>query len=73
VTEHFGRLLVACEALAHANDTEQLVAGVNTSRHDAYRLMLDSGFKAMMQGVAMQLGNMPGHNRADCFVIDDWR
>jgi GNAT superfamily N-acetyltransferase len=73
VDEHFGRLLSTCEAFAHANDTERLVAGVNTSRHDAYRLMLGRGFKPMMQGVAMQLGNAPGHNRPDCFVIDDWR
>lgn len=70
---HFGRLLSACEALAHARGMEQLVAGVNTSRHDAYRLMLDRGFRAMLQGVAMQLGNAPGYNRADCYVIDDWR
>lgn len=71
--EHFDRMLAACEAFAHANDTMQLLAGVNTARHDAYRCMLDRGFKPLMQGVAMQLGNAPGHNRADCFVIDDWR
>ena len=70
---HFERLLSACEALAHAHGMAQLVAGVNTSRHDAYRLMLGRGFRTMMQGVAMQLANAPGFNRADCFVIDDWR
>ncbi|QNP40519.1 GNAT family N-acetyltransferase [Lysobacter solisilvae (ex Woo and Kim 2020)] len=70
---HFERLLSASEALAHANGMEKLVAGVNTSRHDAYRRMLDRGFRTMMQGVAMQLDNAPGYNRADCFVIDDWR
>jgi GNAT superfamily N-acetyltransferase len=69
----FERLLSACDALAHANGMSQLMAGVNTSRHDAYRLMLGRGFRTMMQGVAMQLANAPGHNRADCFVIDDWR
>ena len=35
--------------------------------------MLDRGFRATLQGVAMQLANAPGYNRADCFVIDDWR
>ena len=70
---HFERLLSACEALAQAHGMQQLVAGVNTSRHDAYRLMLDRGFRAMLQGVSMQLANAPGYNRADCFVIDDWR
>ena len=71
--EYFERFLSACEGFAHANDMGQPVAGVNTSRHDAYRLMLRLGFKPMLQGVAMQLGNTPGHNRAECFVIDDWR
>lgn len=70
---HFERLLSACEALAHANGMGQLLAGVNTARHDAYRLMLGRGFRTMLQGVAMQLANAPGYNRADCFVIDDWR
>jgi GNAT superfamily N-acetyltransferase len=70
---HFERLLSACEALAHAHGLDQLLAGVNTARHDAYRLMLARGFRTMLQGVAMQLGNVPGYNRADCFVIDDWR
>lgn len=73
VAEHFDRLLSACEAFAHANDTGQLMAGVNTARHDAYRRMLDRGFKTIVQGVAMQRDNAPGHNRADCYVIDDWR
>jgi GNAT superfamily N-acetyltransferase len=70
---HFERLLSACEALARAHGMARLVAGVNTSRHDAYRLMLGRGFRTMLQGVAMQLANAPGYNRADCFVIDDWR
>ena len=71
--EHFARLLSACEALAHASAAAQLLAGVNTARHDAYRCMLDRGFRPVIQGVAMQLDNAPGFNRADCFVIDDWR
>ena len=70
---HFERLLSACEAMAHARGMAQLVAGVNTSRHDAYRQMLARGFRTMLQGVAMQQANEHGYNRADCFVIDDWR
>ena len=46
---------------------------MNTARGEAYRLMLDQGFKSVMQGVAMQRGDLPGFNRPDCFVIDDWR
>lgn len=70
---NFERLLSACEALAHAHGLGQLLVGVNTARHDAYRLMLARGFRTLLQGVAMQLGNIPGYNRADCFVVDDWR
>lgn len=70
---HFERLLSACEAMAHARGMTQLMAGVNTSRHDAYRQVLARGFRTVLQGVAMQQGNALGYNRADCFVIDDWR
>lgn len=70
---HFDRLLSACEAAAQARSMQQLMAGVNTARHDAYRRMLGRGFRTAIQGVAMQTANEPGYNRADCFVIDDWR
>jgi hypothetical protein len=66
-------LLAACEALASVRGIEQLVAGVNTARHDAYRMMLERGFRTFLEGVAMQRPNAPGYNRPDCFVIDDWR
>jgi GNAT superfamily N-acetyltransferase len=70
---HFARLLDACTALAATEGLGQVVAGINTARLAAYRHMLEQGFRTMMQGVAMQSGVDPGHNRADCFVIDDWR
>jgi len=70
---NFERLLTACEALAAARGLGQLVAGVNTARHEAYRLMLARGFRTLLQGVAMLGPNDPAFNRADCFVIDDWR
>jgi GNAT superfamily N-acetyltransferase len=70
---HFDRLLSACDALARAHGLEQVMAGVNTARHDAYRLMLGRGFRTLLLGVAMQRGNAAGHNREDCFVMDDWR
>ena len=70
---HFDRLLSACEELARAAGASQLVAGVNAARHDAYRALLGRGFRAILQGVAMQRPNEPGFNRGDCFVLDDWR
>ena len=71
--ERFDSLLCACQALAAVRGARQLVAGVNTARHGAYRRMIARGFRTQMQGVAMQRHNEPGYNRDDCFVIDDWR
>jgi GNAT superfamily N-acetyltransferase len=70
---HFERLLDACEGFARARGAARLVAGVNAARHDAYRALIGRGFRASIQGVAMQRPNDPGFNRADCFVLDDWR
>jgi GNAT superfamily N-acetyltransferase len=69
----FGILLSACESFALARGMEQLVAGINTARHEAYGMMLNSGFLPSMHGLAMQRPNEAGFNRPDCFVIDDWR
>jgi GNAT superfamily N-acetyltransferase len=69
----FARLLDACEALAAQAGCRELVAGVNTARHEAYRQIIDRGFRAFMEGVAMLRPNEPAYNRPDCFVIDDLR
>lgn len=67
------RLLASCEALAASRGIAQLIVGVNTARHTAYRLMLERGFRTMLHGIAMQRYNEPGYNHADCFILDDWR
>ena len=69
----FDNLLHACEQYAHLQDAVRLVGGVNTGRHDAYRRMIDLGFRTDMQGVAMQRPNELGYNRAEVYLIDDWR
>ena len=69
----FERLLDACEGLAAARGLSRLVAGVNTARREAYRRMLARGFRADLVGVAMERPDEPGYNRADVFVMDDWR
>jgi hypothetical protein len=46
---------------------------VNLAREDAYRRMRSRGYRAAMQGVAMQRPHADGFNRADVYVIDDWR
>lgn len=69
----FERLLDACERFAAARGATQLIAGVNTARDAAYRIMLGRGFRTFIQGVAMQRPNEAGYNRSDVFAIDDWR
>lgn len=71
--QHLDRLLDACEAFAAERGASKLVAGVNAGRLDAYRLLLERGFRTFLQGVAMQRPHAPGFNRPDCFVLDDWR
>ena len=51
----------------------RLEAGVNMARHRAYRKMLERGFRADFQGVAMHRPDEPGYNRPEVYVIDDWR
>jgi len=70
---NFTKLLEACEGLAAVRQARVVVGGVNTARGQAYRTMLERGYRAVIQGVAMQRPDEPGTNRPDCFVIDDWR
>jgi len=69
----FRRLLNACREFAHSVHATTLVAGVNLARLEAYREMLQAGFRTTTQGVAMQRNGDPGYNRPDVFVMDDWR
>jgi GNAT superfamily N-acetyltransferase len=73
VDETFRRLLDGCQRFAAARSLDWLVAGVNTARHGAYRAMLAAGFRADMLGIAMHRPYEAAYNRADAFVIDDWR
>jgi len=69
----FGRMLDACEALASARGLGRVVAGVNLNRSRAYRALLERGYRADGQGVAMHRPDSPGYNRPDVFIVDDWR
>jgi GNAT superfamily N-acetyltransferase len=69
----FASLLDGCAALAQAVGMTNVLAGVNTGRDEAYRLMLAHGFRARMQVVTMHRPNEPGYSRPGCFVLDDWR
>jgi hypothetical protein len=69
----FVRLLAACESCAAERGATRLVAGANLARHEAYRLLLERGFRTDLQGVAMHRPNEPGYNRAGVYLVDDWR
>jgi GNAT superfamily N-acetyltransferase len=70
--ERFDRLLDACEAFASSRGVS-VEAGINSAREDAYRRMRSRGYQVAMQGVAMHRPHSEGFNRADAYVIDDWR
>jgi GNAT superfamily N-acetyltransferase len=70
--ERFDRLLEACDEFARARGAS-LEAGMNLAHEDAYRRMRAHGYRAFAQGVSMQRPHVAGHNRADAYVIDDWR
>jgi GNAT superfamily N-acetyltransferase len=70
--ERFDRLLEACDEFAVARGAS-LEAGMNLAREDAYRRMRSHGYRAFAQGVSMQRPHAAGYNRADAYVIDDWR
>jgi GNAT superfamily N-acetyltransferase len=70
--ERFDRLLAACEIFASSRGAA-VEAGVNLAREDAYRRIRSRGYRVLTQGVAMQRPHAAGFNRADAYVIDDWR
>jgi GNAT superfamily N-acetyltransferase len=70
--ERFDRLLHGCDQFAGSRGLT-IEAGVNFAHEDAYRRMRAHGYRTTMQGVAMQRPHAEGFNRADAYVIDDWR
>ncbi|MGK7922365.1 MAG: GNAT family N-acetyltransferase [Trichodesmium sp.] len=72
-SERFAKLLNECEIFSNIIGMSKLIAGVNTSRHQAYLQILNMGFKIDILGVAMHNPNQPGYNRPDIYVIDDYR
>lgn len=70
----FELLLDACEAFAAAAGLDRIVAGVNTGRLDAYRRLLNRGFRAIQIGVSMHSRpEGPGYDGPEQYVIDDLR
>jgi len=69
----FRLLLNSCREFSQMRGMKILVAGMNLARLDAYRQMLQAGFRATSQGVVMQRNGEAGYNRPEVFLIDDWR
>jgi GNAT superfamily N-acetyltransferase len=69
----FARLLEACTELASEAGMANVLAGVNTAREEAYRLMVRWGFRPEMHVVTMHRPNAAGYSRAGIFALDDWR
>lgn len=68
----FDKLLDGCDVFASLRGVT-IEAGVNLAREDAYRHLRSHGYRVTLQGVAMQRPHAAGFNRADAYVIDDWR
>ena len=71
--QEFRRLLDVCGEFSRSRKAKTLSCGVNLGRLDAYREMLDAGFRVTTQGVTMEQNGLPGYNRPEVFLIDDWR
>jgi len=71
---NFRRLLGAVEAFARSRQAGKITAGVNLARREVVREMTAGGFRAEVQGVAMESGGpSSGYNRAGVYIVDDWR
>ena len=70
---HFRRMLDRVTAFA-ASRAQKITAGVNLARREAFQALLNAGFRAESQGIAMETGDASsGYNRRDAFILDDWR
>lgn len=70
---HFDPLLDACEELAVSRGLRRVLAGVSTARHEAYRHLVELGYRTEIQGLGMSRDNLEGWSRPGLFVLDDWR
>ena len=68
----FERLLKTCEAFAVKKRLMNIVAGMNTERHEAYRTMIENRFITSTLYVTMHKPNEPAYNRSNVFVMDWW-
>jgi GNAT superfamily N-acetyltransferase len=71
--DRFKRLLAACEDFAARQQSQAVVAGVNSSRRGAYRALLARGYQPQLIGVTMHRPDESAYHDDGAWVIDDWR
>jgi len=71
--DNFSLLVDACQHLAADRGASVLAVGANAGRDRAWSALVERGFRAAMQGVAMHRPNAAGYNVSESYVIDDWR
>lgn len=69
----FDRLLDGCEAFAKRSDALQIEVGVSTACHEAYRRLVERGFRAGLIGVTMHRPNEAAYHRPGIYALSDWR
>jgi hypothetical protein len=60
-------------ALGGTGGATRLLAGVNTARHAAYRILVACSLPTELQGVTMHRPNEPGYRRLGVDLFDEWR
>ncbi len=71
--ERLQDLVRACAERARAVHAERVVLGIDTSRHPAYRALIEMGFRSEFQGVRMHRPWIDLHDGPSQWVLDDWR
>jgi len=71
--ERFEKLVHHCLAYGAHEGLSKVIIGTNTARHDAYRMLLDLGFRSEFQGVRMHRPMLDIFDTPDAYAIDDWR
>ena len=71
--ERFELLIRDCLGHAAHKGLARVVMGTNTGRHDAYRVLLNQGFRSEFQGVRMHRPMLDMFDTPDFYALDDWR
>lgn len=69
----FARLVGDCVGYAARMGLARVIMGTNTGRHDAYRILLDQGFRSEFQGVRMHRPMVDIFDTPNVYALDDWR